>query len=170
MAFSFHGAAFVVYRLYQAGDFPALYSIEEASFEPPFRFSRGYLRQLLASEQAATWVAAEEDRAAGFATVRLRVDGTPTAAYIETIEVAPAWRGRGVGGALLRCVEGSAHSAGAAVLWLHVDAENASAIRLYAVHGYVLQGREENFYPRGRTALIYAKRIVTARQDSASEE
>jgi [ribosomal protein S18]-alanine N-acetyltransferase len=151
----------VIYRVYQAVDYPALYAIEEASFEPPFRFSRGYLRQLLASEQAATWVAEEDVVPAGFATVRLRMRENPGTAYIETIEVAPAWRGRGIGGALLRCVEGSAKSAGAAVLWLHVDAENATAIRLYTAHGYMLEDREPNFYPRGRTALIYAKPIVT---------
>jgi [ribosomal protein S18]-alanine N-acetyltransferase len=169
MAFSFHGAASVVYRLYEAGDFPALYAIEEASFEPPFRFSRGYLRELLATPQSATWVAEEEGRAAGFATVRLSMNERPSAAYIETIEVDREWRGRGVGGELLRRMEGSAQAAGATTLWLHVDAENNSAIRLYEAHGYVLQGREESFYPRGRTALIYAKPIVSARGISSAE-
>jgi ribosomal protein S18 acetylase RimI-like enzyme len=38
-----------------------------------------------------------------------------------------------------------------------VDAENASAIRLYERQGYVCEVREENYYPQGRAALIYAK-------------
>jgi ribosomal protein S18 acetylase RimI-like enzyme len=159
----------VLYRSYEAGDFSALYAIEEACFEPLFRFSRGYLRHLLTSPQTATWVAQEEDRAAGFAIVRLRTDEEPSAAYIETIEVNPEWRGRGVGGELLRRMESSAQSTGATALWLHVDAENASAIRLYEAHGYILQGREENFYPRGRQALIYVKPVTVPRQRCVTE-
>ncbi len=169
MALWFSWSPIVLYRPYEAGDFSALYAIEEASFVPPFRFGRGYLRQLFASDQTATWVAEEEGHVAGFAAVRLRTDEEPGAAYIETIEVNPEWRGRGVGGELLRRAEGSAQSAGATMLWLHVDAENAVAIRLYQAHGYLLQGKKENFYPRGRTALIYAKPIMIPRQSSVPE-
>ena len=57
-------------------------------------------------------------------------------AYIQTLEVLPERRGRGVGGELLRRIEGSARAAGAQSIWLHVDAENAAAIRLYERHGY----------------------------------
>jgi len=45
------------------------------------------------------------------------------------------------------------------LIWLHVDVTNAGAIRLYEVHGYRCEGREENYYPRGRAALIYVKRL-----------
>jgi ribosomal protein S18 acetylase RimI-like enzyme len=44
---------------------------------------------------------------------------------------------------------------------LHVDAENAGAIRLYESGGYRLEGRQENYYARGRAALIYSKRLVS---------
>ncbi len=50
----------MLYRLYQPGDFPALYAVEELCFEPPFRFSRTYMRQLIESPNAATWIAEEE--------------------------------------------------------------------------------------------------------------
>jgi len=43
---------------------------------------------------------------------------------------------------LLRLIEGSARAAGAQLIWLHVDAENASAIRLYEAHGYLCERRE----------------------------
>ena len=41
----------MLYRLYQPGDFAALYAVEELCFEPPFRFSRAYMRQLIAKPQ-----------------------------------------------------------------------------------------------------------------------
>ena len=145
------------YRPYNDADFAALYALEEACFEPPFRFGRAYLRRLLASAEAATWVAEEDGELAGFATVRVKEEAEQRIAYIETIEVDRRWRGRGAGSGLLQRIEGSAHTTRAAMIWLHVDAENASAIRLYEKHGYLCQGREENFYPQGRAGLIYIK-------------
>lgn len=148
----------MLYRPYEAGDFAALYAIEEASFEPPFRFTSAYLRRLMENPRAATWVAEEEGVVAGFATVNCREQEPGwTIAYIDTIEVIPSWRGRGIGGSLLRHIEDSAEAAGASLIWLHVDAENASAIRLYEAHGYALEGRKEGFYPKKRAALVYAK-------------
>jgi ribosomal protein S18 acetylase RimI-like enzyme len=65
---------------------------------------------------------------------------------------------------LLRRAEGSARAAGAALVWLHVDAENSTAIRLYETHGYAHRGREENYYPRRRPALIYAKELKSRKR------
>jgi len=95
----------------------------------------------------------------GFAIVEWDEEAGSLAAYIQTIEVVPEQRGSGVGGELLRRMEGSARAAGAEAIWLHVDAANASAIRLYEAHGFLSVGREENYYPRGRAALIYAKKL-----------
>ncbi len=80
-----------------------------------------------------------------------------SAAYIQTLEVHPAFRGRGIGAELLCRAEGSARAAGALSIELHVDVENAAAIRLYESHGYTRRGREENYYARHRAAFIYAK-------------
>jgi ribosomal protein S18 acetylase RimI-like enzyme len=71
----------------------------------------------------------------------------------------PERRGQGVGGELLRRVEGSAIAAGAQLIWLHVDAENAAAIRLYEANGYRIEGRKEKYYPHGRAALICLKAL-----------
>jgi ribosomal protein S18 acetylase RimI-like enzyme len=150
----------VLYRPYKAEDFAALYALEEACFDHPFRFSAGYLRRLVTHPRAAAWIAEEDGVLAGFAIVRCG-NGEPEgrAAYIETIEVSQNWRGRGIGGELMRHIEVSAQAAGAILLWLHVDAENAAAIRLYEAHGYVREDRKEGFYPKGRAALVYAKRM-----------
>jgi ribosomal protein S18 acetylase RimI-like enzyme len=149
----------VLYRLYKPEDFAALYAIEEACFQPPHRFSRVYMRQLIQQPNAATWIAEDSGRMCGFALVEWTREAAEAEAYIQTLEVVPDMRGHGVGGELLRRMEHSANAAGASLIWLHVDAENAAAIRVYEAHGFVLGGKEEDYYGRGRAALIYAKAL-----------
>lgn len=151
------------YRLYQPGDFASLYAVETICFHPPLRFPRAYMRQLVASPRGATWIAEEDGQMAGFAIVEWQRTESPIQAYIATLEVSPAFRRQGVGGELLRRLESSAQDAGAALIWLHVDAENASAIRIYEGHGYICEGREENYYEGRRAARIYAKALTAAR-------
>ncbi|HUH62083.1 MAG TPA: N-acetyltransferase [Terracidiphilus sp.] len=150
----------MLYRLYRPDDFAQLYPIEEICFQPPHRFSRAYIRQLVSSAQAATWVAEESGRLVGFAIVEWGSESGETIAYIQTIEVAPEGRRRGTGAELMRRIEDSARQAGAELIWLHVDAENRPAITLYQSHGYLCRGREENYYGRGRAGLVYAKRLT----------
>jgi [ribosomal protein S18]-alanine N-acetyltransferase len=145
------------YRLYQPEDFAALYAIEEVCFQPPFRFERRYMQRLVHAKNAATWIAEDAGAMAGFAIVEW--SGAGTYAYIPTIEVLPDRRGRGIGGELLRRLEGSAREAGTWALWLHVDESNVSAIRLYEVHGFVSAGKEEHFYAPGRGAFLYRKEL-----------
>jgi ribosomal protein S18 acetylase RimI-like enzyme len=149
----------VLFRHYKAEDFAALYAIEELCFESAFRFGRGQMRRLVQSAKAATWIAEQDGRMSGFAIVEWTREPGGIAAYIQTIEVAPERRGQGVGGELLRRVEGSATAAGAQLIWLHVDAENAAAIRLYEANGYRIEGRKEKYYPHGRAALICLKAL-----------
>jgi [ribosomal protein S18]-alanine N-acetyltransferase len=144
-------------RLYQPADFAALYAVEELCFEPPFRFSRAYMRQLVRSLNSATWIAEEDGELIGFAIVEWAKDTGAAAAYIQTIEVRPSHHGLGIGSELLRRLEDSAKAAGANTIWLHVDVENSAAIRLYRSRGYARKGREEHYYARHRAAFIYAK-------------
>jgi ribosomal protein S18 acetylase RimI-like enzyme len=124
------------------------------------------MRQLVEAADAATWIAEEDDRMAGFAIV----EWATGIAYIQTLEVLPERRGMGVGGELLRLTEESARASDAEVIWLHVDAENDGAIRLYERHGYRYENRAEDYYARGRAALIYAKRLDGGLGMAASRE
>jgi ribosomal protein S18 acetylase RimI-like enzyme len=149
----------VLYRPYTPQDFDQLYALEELCFEPPQRFSRRYMRLLVNRSNAATWIVEEDGRLIGFAIVEWAERKNGVTAYIQTIEVAPAARNQGVARELLGRMEGSARGAGAALIWLHVEATNAGAIRLYESQGYRCEGRKENYYPLGRAALIYGKRL-----------
>jgi ribosomal protein S18 acetylase RimI-like enzyme len=158
----------MLYRLYTPDDFAPLYAIEEVCFQPPFRFGRKYMRKLIDSPNAATWIAEEDGRMAGFALVEWTQETGGIIAYIQTIEVAPDRRGRGIGGELLRRVEDSARAVSAQGIWLHVEAKNAAAIGLYEAHGYENEGREEDYYSLGRAALIYGKTLELGRPVKAS--
>jgi ribosomal protein S18 acetylase RimI-like enzyme len=149
----------VLYRPYTPQDFEDLYALEELCFEPPERFSRRYMRNLVSRANAATWIAEEAGQMTGFAIVEWNQEPDEMTAYIQTIEVAPKACGRGVGRELLSRIEGSALGAGACAISLHVEVTNAAAIRLYESHGYRCEGREEDYYPQGRAALIYLKRL-----------
>ena len=148
------------YRLFEPEDFDDLYAIEEVCFEPPQRFTRRYMRHLVLSQNAATWVAVESFCLSGFAIVEWSPHSAGVSAYVTTIEVLPERRAHGIGSELLRRVEGSAHAEGAVEIRLHVDVENASAIRLYEAHSYHNVGRAEHYYARGRAAKIYTKHLA----------
>lgn len=149
------------YRLNRPEDSEALYAIETICFQPPQRFSRAYLEQVTRARHGATWVAEGKDgRLAGFAVVewkRLRTGGV--AGYVVTIEVLPEERRQGVGGELLRKVEGAAEAAGAEAIWLHVDERNVEAQRLYRRHGYMEAGTASDFYGPGQGAQLLVKAL-----------
>jgi [ribosomal protein S18]-alanine N-acetyltransferase len=148
------------YRLFQSGDFDELFAIEEVCFKPPQRFTRRYMRELIGSPASATWIAEEEGNMIGFAILEWTRQIPGIVAYIVTLEVLPAWRGQGIGAELLRRLEGAAFAERAIAIWLHVDAENDTAIRLYERSGYRNNGRAEHFYSRNRPAAIYVKHLV----------
>jgi ribosomal-protein-alanine N-acetyltransferase len=148
------------YRLYRATDFEPLYAIEEVCFQPPLRFPPPYMRSVIENPESATWIAEESDKMAGFAIVEWGGPASDRYAYIQTLEVVPEQRRRGVARELLTRLEQSAMQAGAHSIWLHVDTENDPAIHLYEEHGYERQGREEHYYARHRAAFIYSKRLT----------
>lgn len=149
------------YRLFEPEDFHDLYAIEEICFQPPQRFTRRYMRELIASPDTATWIATESDGAmSGFAIVEWAQQISGIVAYIATIEVLPECRKQGTGAELLRRLEGSANAERAVMIWLHVDASNAAAIRLYQRLGYQPSGRADHYYARNRPAAIYSKSLL----------
>lgn len=150
----------MLYRLYRRDDFAQLYAIELACFESPFRFTPRTMRRFIASPDSATWIAEEAGQLAGFAIVNWAIEAEQIVAYIQTLEVAPSQRKRGIARELLCHMERSAAAAGAQAIWLHVAEANASAIRLYERHGYEFQGREEDFYAQGISARAYARTLV----------
>jgi ribosomal protein S18 acetylase RimI-like enzyme len=149
----------VHYRPYKPADLAQIHALEELCFPPSLRFSREYIRQLVSRVKAATWVAEEDGKLTGFASAGWKTRRSGTVAYLETIEVSPGSRGKGIGRELLRLIEGSAAEARAASIWLHVDTENLDAIRLYESQGYHHEGNMQEFYADGHPAFVFNKQL-----------
>lgn len=75
---------------------------------------------------------------------------TPGAeADVQTIAVAPAAQGRGIGGTLLEALVEQARTAGATSLLLEVRADNTAAIMLYERHGFDRIAVRRRYYQPG---------------------
>ncbi|HEX8812050.1 MAG TPA: N-acetyltransferase [Terracidiphilus sp.] len=145
------------YRPFHPADFEQLYAIEEACFDTVLRFDRGYMRQLTERDSSVTWTAEQDGRLAGFVIVEWTRMLRGIVAYIQTIEVDPSFRRRGIARELLRLAEESACQARATYIWLHVDENNVAAIALYLSGGYERHGHHPGYYENGHSAEIYAK-------------
>ncbi|HEV2864044.1 MAG TPA: GNAT family N-acetyltransferase [Pyrinomonadaceae bacterium] len=107
--------------------------------------ARRYLEYLFArcaETGGAVFVAEEDGRAVGFVSVWARVrarlieEREYEYAYVSDLVVLHAYRGRGLGRALLRRAEEHARAAGAKILRIGVLAKNDPARRLYSASGF----------------------------------
>ncbi len=107
----------------------------------------------------AGWVA-DDGGIRGFATV----EHEPWHARLILwfLYVAPAWRRRGVGRALLERVEQHGRSVGANHVWLETSNVNVPGVAAYERLGYSLCGADRLYYGRympGETAIYLAKTL-----------
>jgi ribosomal-protein-alanine N-acetyltransferase len=86
----------------------------------------------------------------------------PHEAYIQTIAVAPAMQGRGIGTALLTTLIDEATRRGVAHLDLEVRADNESAQRLYERHGFAKIAVRRSYYqPSGTDAVVMRRELAS---------
>lgn len=148
----------MIFRPYRSDDLAALFALDEACFEPPFRFSRAAMRRFAEAKKARV-VIAEEDGLAGFCIVHVeRVEGGRVG-YVVTLDVAEQWRRKGLAGELMRRVEAEAHEAGCWAMVLHVFVGNDGAIRFYERCGYERWEKAIGFYGEGGDAWVYRKAL-----------
>jgi ribosomal protein S18 acetylase RimI-like enzyme len=118
-------------RGYVAGDLASAHGCIAAAFEDtwgdPFPGLEEWQRGI---DDTSLWsVATAAGAVVGVVTVVL---DPPDHGYVAELGVLAAWRGRGVGEALLRTALGSIHAAGLGGARLHVDADSLTgATRLY---------------------------------------
>jgi ribosomal-protein-alanine N-acetyltransferase len=137
-----------------------MYAVEELCFAPPFTFSCEQLRELATGESSFTSIAEDSGKLVGFAIAELIKEQAFRYGYLQTIDVAPEHRGRGIASKLLRHVEENIAAAGAHVVLLHVAVQNREAIGLYEKNGYSRVGVEEGFYRRDDgDAFVYEKSL-----------
>ena len=82
----------------------------------------------------------------------------PDEAFVQTMAVAPAAQGRGLGARLLAELLAEAERRRQRVVSLEVRADNEPAQRLYARHGFARTGVRRGYYPGGVDALVLTRR------------
>jgi ribosomal protein S18 acetylase RimI-like enzyme len=129
-----------------------------ASSDPWLTLGRGLeaCRAALARPERTLWTAREGSAACGFLLLDPRgVAGSP---YVASVAVAPEWRGRGVGSALLGHAETSVPEA--RYIFLCVSSFNGNARRLYERRGYMLVGELPDYVIEGASEYLMCKRLV----------
>jgi GNAT superfamily N-acetyltransferase len=116
-----------------------LFAIETEFTADPARQEKG-VRALLASPSAHVLAAEADNEIVGMCTVQLTVstaEGGPSG-LIEDVVVDRAWRGKGVGRALLDEAEAWVRAQGASRVQLLADQRNGPALDFYAGRGWTL--------------------------------
>src|SRR6185312_5803177 len=144
------------YRIRRAtlADLPALLALERRAFTTDHLSSRQY-RHHITNTSACVFAALDASGLLGKAVVFFRKN--TRVARLYSLAVADEARGRGVGEALVRAVEGAARDKCCRRLRLEVRQDNASAIRLYERLGYRRFGAYCGFYEDGADAWRYEK-------------
>jgi ribosomal-protein-alanine N-acetyltransferase len=85
----------------------------------------------------------------------------PHEAYVQTIAVAAARQGQGLGTTLLGMLIDEARRRGCRQLDLEVRADNDGAIAMYERHGFVRIGVRRGYYqPSGTDAVVMRKELT----------
>lgn len=114
-----------------------LFSIE-SDFVPDDERQRRGLRLLLASQGASILVAEERGRVIGMASMQILISTAQggRVGQVEDVVVEQGRRGKGIGAALLKRMQGLAQEQGLSRLQLAADRDNGGALGFYAREGW----------------------------------
>lgn len=135
-------------------DLDDVLAIEQASFLSPWR--REHFLQEIHSHLSFPLVAVHGECVAGYVCLMSLFEE----AQILDIAVAPSFRGRGVGRALLERAIAIAREKGAERLVLEVRESNGAAIRLYERFGFVRYFVRKGYYEGKEDALLMEKELL----------
>jgi len=126
-----------------AEELPALYEIEKGCFEAPFLWSQTTFNNSLlkAAKKNNVWVAEEFGKG-----------------YIDTVDVSPKARGKGIATKLIGMYEAAAKKRGLAEIKLEVSIENPAQV-LYFKLGYRVTAFRRHYYKLHYHALTMAKKL-----------
>jgi len=138
-------------------DLAELVRIENASFQTD-RFSRRNFRYLLTQANACTLAETDNGSLRGYAMLLFNT-GT-SLARLYSYAVDPAFRGRGIGEALVAAAEQEALAHDCIALRLEVRRDNRASIRLFEKNGYRAIGTVEDYYEDHMDAVRYEKSLA----------
>jgi ribosomal-protein-alanine N-acetyltransferase len=141
-------------------DVDAMFALDLECFDEPFRFDLAFMRRLVRSLRTVVLVAEAAEGLAGFVILERRVRLGRRAAYVASLDVAVAWRRKGVARHLLETAERVLAAEGARSTCLHVFAGNRGAIDFYEREGFLREGLVPDFYGVGLDGIGYAREMA----------
>jgi len=133
-----------IVRTASPDDFERIVELEHACFEGDLAYSRRQLQYLVFSANSTVLVETAHGVIRGFLIVLYRTGSS--VAGIETVNVDPAYRKRGVAARLFATAEEDIRKKGAKKIRLEVSTTNHAAIILYKRAGFKKIGLLKNYY------------------------
>jgi ribosomal-protein-alanine N-acetyltransferase len=122
-------------------DLEQVSTLEQECFSMPW--SRKSFEEVLDNPKAV-YVVAKDEAVIGYCGAYVILDE----ADINQVAVAPSYRGRGIGKAMLEVLLSKLKQAGAESITLEVRESNHAAIALYEAMGFRTEGIRKNFYEK----------------------
>lgn len=145
-------------RVASLKDLDAISKIEEACFDKNTRYSKRQLRYLITKANSICIVEKSDDILHGFVIILFR-KGTRVAG-IETLDVHPEFRGKGVALTLLKAAEEEIKKRGIERIRLEVSTGNTFAIRVYEKAGFAKVAFLKDYYKFSHCGSKDAYRMV----------
>jgi ribosomal-protein-alanine N-acetyltransferase len=136
-------------------DLPEVVNIERACFANPWTGPL-FLQELDVSFSRIVLARARYGPIAGYLCRWFVADEV----HVLNVAVAPAYRGRGLGTALMEEALREARDARARAVTLEVRRSNVDGRRLYESFGFEQVGARPNYYGRGEDALIMRLALI----------
>lgn len=135
-------------------DLPEVAVLEQDLFAEPWS-AETFLSELAHVPETRHYlVAVRDDGVLGYAGLR----AVGTEADVQTIAVAPAARGTGLGGRLLDALLEEAQRRGCREVFLEVRPDNTAAAALYGSRGFERIALRRGYYAPGEDAVIMRRR------------
>jgi ribosomal-protein-alanine N-acetyltransferase len=143
-----------------ANDIEAIFEIEQKCFPGKVGYSKRQIEHLILNANSDCLVKKQDSIIRAFLIVTYR-QGSSTSS-IETIDVDPAFKNKGIGLKLLEAAEIEMKRRGMRWSQLEVSEGNEAALRLYTKAGYKFKERIEGYYRFEHNGTRNAIRMVKA--------
>ncbi len=133
-------------------DFDELLRIEEYSFNDHDRMNVDDLHGFLDAHGSGFFMINVEGHVAGYILFMVE-DGR---GYMESIAIDRRFRGQGIANTAINFMVRELRGRGVHSLMLHVREDNAGARALYEKNGFIMNGKDPDFYGAGLDACVYS--------------
>jgi ribosomal protein S18 acetylase RimI-like enzyme len=145
-------------ELAKTSEIDAIFNIEQKCFPGKVGYSKGLLEYLMLNANSTCLVEKQDGVIRGFLIIIYR-RGSLTC-NIETIDVDPAFKNKGIGLRLLEAAEIDMKEKGMKFSQLEVSEGNEAAFNLYKKVGYSVKERIEGYYQFEHNGTCNALRML----------